>query len=820
MDIPATLDTAKYRQLVLQGIASLSGGTTSTNTAVGPDGVTRVPLQVNADGELKVNVEASINADLTLIENKLDTIIGIETPQASDVAAIKTELNNGIGVTGTFWQATQPVSGTVTANTGLTQPLTDTQLRATAVPVSGTVAVSGTVPVSIATAPTTPVTGTFWQATQPVSGTVTANTGLSQPLTDAQLRATAVPVSGTFYQATQPVSLASLPSLATGANTIGSISNTAFTANAGTNLNTSLLALESGGNLATIATNTGKIPSKGAATTANSTPVNIASDQTVPVSGTVTANTGLSQPLTDTQLRATAVPVSGTFYQATQPVSGTISSNTKDGSGTSITSTTVSSKQGLDVNIIAGGGSSVVTNAGTFAVQNTAATPAGTNFIGSVNPDSTGSGSVTTTVPYVVTTTNSGTLAFQSDAAATGNVTIEASVDGTNYNATTYTALTSGNTSSSFNAATATIGQIDTCGFKNIRFRSNTIVGTVGITYNLSKNVSNVMLDNPLPAGSNVIGQVTANAGTNLNTSALALESGGNLATVATKMSDGTQTTKIVNGANTLAVDSVGAVTINNQALSSVLSFSQASGSIAFNQVLLGPVTCSQHRDVCVHVITNGAGCNTQSQISNDNTNWTTVAMSNALGTATAQASPAGTNAWLVPTCGALYWRLISANAVSGSFTVNAVLSQQVESRPLQAVSVTNSVAIGGGSITPSPQTTVGFALYHTLVTAATTNATNVKTSAGVVGMVNLTNNSATWAYFKVCNTAASPTVGTTTAVLNIGIPPNTTIDCSTAFAGIRLSTGISYYVSGGTSLTDNTALALAGTVLVNMTYL
>lgn len=40
-----------------------------------------------------------------------------------------------------------------------------------------------------------PVAGTFWQAVQPVSGIVTANTGLSQPLTDTQLRATAVPVS-------------------------------------------------------------------------------------------------------------------------------------------------------------------------------------------------------------------------------------------------------------------------------------------------------------------------------------------------------------------------------------------------------------------------------------------------------------------------------------------------------------------------------------------------------------------------------------------------------------------------------------------------
>lgn len=49
-------------------------------------------------------------------------------------------------VTGTFWQATQPVS--------------------------------------IASMPSTPVTGTFWQATQPVSG----------PLTDTQLRTSPVPI--------------------------------------------------------------------------------------------------------------------------------------------------------------------------------------------------------------------------------------------------------------------------------------------------------------------------------------------------------------------------------------------------------------------------------------------------------------------------------------------------------------------------------------------------------------------------------------------------------------------------------------------------
>jgi len=75
--------------------------------------------------------------------------------------------------------------------------LTDTQLRASPVPVSGTFwqatqPVSGTVGIS----GTVPVSGTFWQATQPVSIATMPST----------------PVTGTFWQTTQPVSLASVPS--------------------------------------------------------------------------------------------------------------------------------------------------------------------------------------------------------------------------------------------------------------------------------------------------------------------------------------------------------------------------------------------------------------------------------------------------------------------------------------------------------------------------------------------------------------------------------------------------------------------------------
>ena len=63
--------------------------------------------------------------------------------------------------------------------------------------------------------------------------------------------------------------------------------------------------------------------------------VNANINGTVPVSGTVTANTGLSQPLTDTQLRATAVPVSGSVTALSSTGTITTRSSTITTGGTS-----------------------------------------------------------------------------------------------------------------------------------------------------------------------------------------------------------------------------------------------------------------------------------------------------------------------------------------------------------------------------------------------------------------------------------------------------------------------------------------------------
>jgi uncharacterized integral membrane protein len=117
-------------------------------------------------------------------------------------------------------------------------------------PPLGQAVMASSLPVVIASNQTAvPVSGTFWQATQPVSGTITANigtlNGIATEVTLAALNAkfgalgqaamaasapvviasnqSAIPVTGTFWQATQPVSIATAPVLVAGSAIIGKV---------------------------------------------------------------------------------------------------------------------------------------------------------------------------------------------------------------------------------------------------------------------------------------------------------------------------------------------------------------------------------------------------------------------------------------------------------------------------------------------------------------------------------------------------------------------------------------------------------------------
>jgi hypothetical protein len=260
----------------------------------------------------------------------------------------------------------------------------------------------------------------------------------------------------------------------------------------------------------------------------------------------------------------------------------------------------------------------------------------------------------------------------------------------------------------------------------------------------------------------------------------------------------------------------IGAVTSNNAA-TQVYNYT-ATGAVAGTPVIIPSIDCSQLREISLQIVSAGAGFSLTAQISNDGTNWVTCpAFINNGNISIAQY--ATLQIYNYTLSNARFFRVIQQTAqTSGTTTLVAYASQQATPKLYQNVSGTINIGNNAG-VTPAPSAASGFITYHTLISTASTNATSVKTTNGTIGTLILTNTAATWAYFKLINKASTPTVGTDTAVINIGVAPNTTLDCSSSFAGLRMTTGIAYYVSGGPSLTDNTALLAANTFLVNMTY-
>jgi hypothetical protein len=109
----------------------------------------------------------------------------------------------------------------------------------------------------------------------------------------------------------------------------------------------------------------------------------------------------------------------------------------------------------------------------------------------------------------------------------------------------------------------------------------------------------------------------------------------------------------------------------------------------------------------------------------------------------------------------------------------------------------------------------------HKAISAATTNPTSVKASAGKLGGGTISNTSAAFKFFKIYNKASAPTVGTDTPVHTIGLPPSFTVYLRECLVdgGSYLAAGIAYAVTGAAADSDTTAVA-AGDVVVNLEYI
>jgi hypothetical protein len=149
----------------------------------------------------------------------------------------------------------------------------------------------------------------------------------------------------------------------------------------------------------------------------------------------------------------------------------------------------------------------------------------------------------------------------------------------------------------------------------------------------------------------------------------------------------------------------------------------------------------------------------------------------------------------------------------AGTFAVQAAQSGTWTVQPGNTANTTPWL------VNDRPDTTGGLTLHKT-ISAATTNATNIKASAGQVYSVQVFNTNASPRYLKLYNKASSPTVGTDVPVKTLLIPGNANGAGMVLNwdKGLTFTTGIAFALTTGIADTDTGAVA-ANEIAVNLDY-
>lgn len=156
----------------------------------------------------------------------------------------------------------------------------------------------------------------------------------------------------------------------------------------------------------------------------------------------------------------------------------------------------------------------------------------------------------------------------------------------------------------------------------------------------------------------------------------------------------------------------------------------------------------------------------------------------------------------------------------SGTWTVQPGNTANTTAWKVDGSAVTQPVSLASvpsHAVTVASATTGGFTPYN-LISANTTNATNVKASSGTVYLLTAMNNAATICYLKVYNKASAPTVGSDTPVLILMLPATGGVSVPLPPIGIAFGTGISFALTTNLVNSDTTAVA-ANQVTVNLGY-
>ena len=152
-----------------------------------------------------------------------------------------------------------------------------------------------------------------------------------------------------------------------------------------------------------------------------------------------------------------------------------------------------------------------------------------------------------------------------------------------------------------------------------------------------------------------------------------------------------------------------------------------------------------------------------------------------------------------------------SGGAVVAADDISSVFYQRVKVSHGADGSATDTAVAAPLPVHPYGVTSGGASISR-VISAASTNATTIKGSAGQVYGVLCFNTNAAARYLKLYNKATSPTVGTDTPVITITIPGGTT-GGGVSFElpqGIAFATGIASAITTGAADADTGAVASA----------
>lgn len=145
-------------------------------------------------------------------------------------------------------------------------------------------------------------------------------------------------------------------------------------------------------------------------------------------------------------------------------------------------------------------------------------------------------------------------------------------------------------------------------------------------------------------------------------------------------------------------------------------------------------------------------------------------------------------------------------SADAASRRIYAQLTDGTSSASVKAASTAATANDLGVVVQPSPNRYAQATPFN-LNSAASTNATSLKSSAGSITTLMVSNLSASARYLKLFNKASAPVPGTDTPFMTIPLPANTFQNLPLSDMGIRFSTGIAYAITASAALNDASSI-------------